>query len=94
MTFEAFYEDAAEPEIRGDVAAMLATIHETPLSVAALEAAAAGASVEIVHRLLRSAAELLISEHPFVMVSPATLTAILAQIAQGMQAMTLEEPAP
>jgi hypothetical protein len=91
MTFEAFYIDAAEPEIRGDVAAMLATIHETAGSVAALEAAAAGASVEIVHGLLRSAAEQVISEHPFVMVSPATMAAIMATIAQGMQAMTLEE---
>ena len=91
MTFEAFYTDAAEPEIRGDVAAMLATIHETPLSVAALEAAAAGVSVAIVAGFLRSAAEQVILEHPFVMVSPATMAAIMATIAQGMQAMTLEE---
>ena len=90
MTFEAFYTDAAEPEIRGDVAVLLATIHETPLSVAALEAAAAGASVEIVHGLLRSAAEQVILDHPFIMLSPARLTAIMATIVQGMQAMTLE----
>jgi hypothetical protein len=91
MTFEAFYIDAAEPEIRGDVAAMLATIHETPLSVAALEAAAAGASVEIVTGLLRDAAEQVLWAHPLLLVSPATLTTIMATIAQGMQAMTLEE---
>jgi uncharacterized membrane protein YbhN (UPF0104 family) len=91
VTFEDFYTDAAEPEIRGDVAAMLATIHETPLAMVALEAAAAGSSVEIVTGLLRSAAEQVIYEHPFVMVSPATMAAIMATIAQGMQAMTLEE---
>ena len=91
MTFEAFYKDAAEPEIRGDVAVMLAAIHETPLSVADLEAAAAGVSVAIVAGFLRSAAEQVILEHPFVMVSPATLTAIMATIVQGMRAMTLEE---
>ena len=85
MTFEAFYEDAAEPGVPADIAVLLATIHETPEAMAALEAAAAGASVEIVTYLLRSAAEQVIYEHPFVMVSPTTLTAILATIVQGMR---------
>ena len=86
MTFEDFYTDAAEPEVRADIAVLLATIHETPLSIAALEAAAAGVSVEIVTGLLRSAAEQVLVDHPFVMVRPATLTAILATIAVGMRA--------
>jgi hypothetical protein len=69
---------------------LLATIRATPLAIASLEAAADAidgeVSVEIVTGLLRAAAEHVLDQHPFLMVSPATLTAILATIVQGMRA--------
>ena len=72
-----------------EMAVLLTTIQSTPLAMASLEAAAeaidAEVSVEIVTGLLRAAAEHVIDQHPLLMVSPATLTAILATITRGIR---------
>ena len=72
-----------------EMAVLLTTIRSTELAMASLEVAAEAADnevdVEIITGLLRSAAEQVLWEHPGLLVSPATLTAILATIMRGIR---------